>query len=355
MQNSGERLTYPYIARGIAMLCIVIGHLGRMSIARVVFPFHVPVFYLLSGFFLSASQSPGVFIRRKARTLLVPYVVTCAAIIALSAVINEGLLGGEDTLGVMRRWAFASLLGSGGDLYNGPFFMPGIGALWFLLATFWGLILLRLLLNVRPAVRIAAVIGIFALSVWSERRFFQLPLSIQPGGCALLYMYIGWLARQGKDRFAALPRELRAFIAVCAVLIWIAFSVRFESFWLVHCDIGRGIIDVFGSLCASYAVILFSQWLDRHTHALRGALSYLGQYSLVMLCAHIIELDVFPWYLMTDPLLAGGMSDTACLLILIAAKFIWIIPVTLLLSRWNPARRVFGYPPLQRGKATAQS
>ncbi len=37
-----ERIKYIDIARGIAMLCIVLGHLGNSQINRVVFTFHVP-------------------------------------------------------------------------------------------------------------------------------------------------------------------------------------------------------------------------------------------------------------------------------------------------------------------------
>lgn len=39
------------------MLCIIAGHFGIVSAERFVFTFHVPLFFLLSGYFLSTKVS----------------------------------------------------------------------------------------------------------------------------------------------------------------------------------------------------------------------------------------------------------------------------------------------------------
>lgn len=47
--NAGKeknRVQYFDIARGIAMICIILGHLNNSLINRVVFTFHVPIFSL---------------------------------------------------------------------------------------------------------------------------------------------------------------------------------------------------------------------------------------------------------------------------------------------------------------------
>ncbi len=58
------------------MLCIIAGHFGIVSAERFVFTFHVPLFFLLSGYFLSTKVSFLPFMKQKARQLLVPYYVT---------------------------------------------------------------------------------------------------------------------------------------------------------------------------------------------------------------------------------------------------------------------------------------
>lgn len=47
MKTKSTRLQYIDIAKGIAMICIILGHLGNASINRIVFTFHVPIFSLL--------------------------------------------------------------------------------------------------------------------------------------------------------------------------------------------------------------------------------------------------------------------------------------------------------------------
>ena len=46
-----KRLQYIDIAKGIAMICIILGHMGNANINRVVFTFHVPIFFLYNRVF----------------------------------------------------------------------------------------------------------------------------------------------------------------------------------------------------------------------------------------------------------------------------------------------------------------
>ena len=74
------------IAKGIGMLCIIAGHLGRPGINHVVFTFHVPLFFLIGGYFFRSA--PGVSgIAKRARRLLVPY-----ALCAVSCSLGSGFL-----------------------------------------------------------------------------------------------------------------------------------------------------------------------------------------------------------------------------------------------------------------------
>lgn len=131
------------IAKGLAMICIIIGHMGIGAIDRVVYTFHVPLFFLIAGYFASDSQSLWEVTKKKARTLLVPYCLTCIVIILL------GTLYGwhrGDAVTALRDWSFASLYGSGA-YYGKPFEIKAIGAIWFLWALFWACIFMRILLR----------------------------------------------------------------------------------------------------------------------------------------------------------------------------------------------------------------
>lgn len=71
------------------MLCIIAGHFGIVSAERFVFTFHVPLFFLLSGYFLSTKVSFLPFMKQKARQLLVPYYVTGVVLLVVATVVNH--------------------------------------------------------------------------------------------------------------------------------------------------------------------------------------------------------------------------------------------------------------------------
>ena len=80
-QNS-TRLRSFDIAKGIGMLCIIAGHLGRKEIGEIVFSFHVPLFFFISGYFYRIPKSGAEALAKRAQRLLVPYVM-CAVLCAL--------------------------------------------------------------------------------------------------------------------------------------------------------------------------------------------------------------------------------------------------------------------------------
>ena len=339
-----ERYLFIDVARGISIICIVLGHLGVSSINRFVFTFHVPVFFLLSGYFTNAEVSFKEHIKKKAKTLIVPYVLCCIVICILAVLINQILEGGAGNKQILLRWICASLYGAG-DNYQQPFTIYGIGAIWFLLASFWGSILLKYLLNRTTIVRAISVFGFFLLCVLS-RRICWLPLSIQAAGPALLFMYLGYLAKSLVPFIAKLQREVKIVFWIFVFWIWIEFIRDFKSFWLVHCDYGRGGIDIFGSLCACCCILLISYGISNiKCKIIANGIGYLGKYSLLVLSMHMVELAVFPWSRIGGALFTE-MTDTQYLWLRIIGKFLWIIPTTVLLSKWSISRRLWGYKPL---------
>ncbi|MBR3225736.1 MAG: acyltransferase family protein [Atopobiaceae bacterium] len=122
-----SRLEYIDVARGIAMICIVLGHLGSPDINRVVFTFHVPIFYLITGYFISDRTRLRTFVGKRARMLLIPYAVTALIVTICNPLVNEFVLGGKHSKDLMLTWAGAALYGAG-DAWDLPFFPFMLGA-----------------------------------------------------------------------------------------------------------------------------------------------------------------------------------------------------------------------------------
>ena len=282
-----KRIEYLDVAKGIAIICIIIGHLGSSQINRVVFTFHVPLFYIITGYFINTKYSIKEFIKRKFKRLVIPYLITSMVIVLISYILSNNLYD-------VKRWVMASIYGAGDNHNFLGYSFQSIGAIWFLLSCFFGSIILRILLNTKKSIRIISVTVLFIVGYFSAK-IVWLPLSIQAGFCAVLFMYIGYLVNTYFDRYRDIYLKHKKIIIICSCIIWIQFIYNFKSFWLVHCDIGRGIIDIIGCLCACYIVVLISRIIKIKTRVLSKILKFIGRSSLLILCIHVIELDLIPW------------------------------------------------------------
>ncbi len=345
MEN--KRIKYIDISKGIAIICIILGHLGNPQINRIVFTFHVPIFFFITGYFINTNLSVKDFIKKKIKTLIFPYFLTCLAIIILAALEYWIFMGNKAAKQAFTEWIYAAIYGAG-DSYSYPFYIKAIGALWFLLATFWSSILLRLLLTILGGgTRIAVVLTLFATGYWS-RNLFWFPFSIQAGFCATLFLYLGHLFQISKGYFKKMPIETKAAGTILALLTWFDFIKNFQSFWLVHCDIGKGITDIFSCICGCYIIILISWYIENHLYIFSKILSFFGKYSLFVLCIHNIELNIFPWNQAVQKLVNYGLPGYLKLPLIITGKLIIITICTIICANCNIIRKIFGMSPAVR-------
>jgi len=340
MEEKKNRLSYIDTARGIAIIAIILGHLGNSDLNRVVFTFHVPIFFLISGYFISRKDSYPAFIRKKARSLLVPYLTASLLIILFSIIRNIYYPTGESHKAVAMDWLKAALYGAG-DTWDKPFHIRGIGAIWFLWATFWGLILLRPILRLPRIFRPILCFGLPYAGYYSFRHYYWFPLSIQAGLAALGFMYIGFLAKEYRNTLDKIPEKGKQLAMLLSFILWFTFIYDFKVFWLVHCDFGRGWWDILRSLAGCWCVILIAKMLDHSFKHLAGWLASPGRNSILILCLHILELNCFPWRNFTDYLGRCGIAPLNILYIRIALKLVWALGLTFILTRLRPVRKLF--------------
>lgn len=63
------------IAKGILILCVVIGHGGSDSIADFMYRFHMPLFFILSGYFMQKHSNVSEYAKSQFKKLMIPYFV----------------------------------------------------------------------------------------------------------------------------------------------------------------------------------------------------------------------------------------------------------------------------------------
>lgn len=152
ISKTDNRFHWVDVARGLAMLCVILGHMGFDNLNIFIFSFHMPLFFLLSGYF-QKKQEPMLFIKKKAKSLLVPYLFTGIGLILATQLNNTAkiILHKDDALSasyLLIEWLKAICLGSGSRVdflwIKSDVF---IGATWFLLALFFAQVIVNLLID----------------------------------------------------------------------------------------------------------------------------------------------------------------------------------------------------------------
>lgn len=332
-----KRLDYFDMAKGIAILCVILGHLGVRDIDRVVVVFHMPLFFFVSGYFLSRKKYDYLsFVKKKVRSLLKPYYFTGMIICLFS--IPLAFYTGRPVLDTLWGWIGGTLYGAGViGIHHLFHWMPiFIGALWFLWAIFWGVLVVRRVIDVVPEQYQFIAILLITWVGYQTAQTIWLPLDIQAGFFATLFIYLGYWS---KERQLFEQRISWEIIALClGIVVWCI--KYFKGLAMVVNVCGNGIMDIIGALAAIYLIILACKRLE-HTPMISSTLVWYGKNSIIVLAFHIIELDLVPWNLVQDRLLSSGLPFAGSIAVIIIIKFLWATFGILLVTHSSFLRKIY--------------
>lgn len=285
-EHNTIRFGFINVAKGIGIICVMLGHLGNEMIDRVVFTFHMPLFFLISGYFLNDSVPILEFIKKKAKRLLLPYYVTGGSICILLVLadIVRGLWG--EIPSDFFNMIIAVIFGSCFDVTEQ---IHGIGAIWFLWALFWAALIVRLSCKLKW--RGAVWISLLALVSYVSYSFLVLPLSVQPGCCAAIFVYLGWKLKI-MDLKRYITNTWLMFFALGIFVLEVALEIRVDMAKNMY---KMGIVSVLGAVFICFFVLYVSNIIYSTTAMINKGLCFLGKHSLIVLCFHQIEMRVFPW------------------------------------------------------------
>lgn len=319
-----SRIRYFDIAKGIAMLCVVLGHsilitnaftpvgTGQLTILNVCFTFHMPLFFILSGYFMKV---PGKFSwEKESRELLATYAITATATIVVNTILAFILRTG--TKATFAGWAAAAFYGAGDLATNYLWPVPyRIGAIWFLLALFWAhLFVYWISRRKHPLLWVV----LFFLVGYFSAKIFWLPLSIQSGMTATVFLYFGIEARRHRllDAFRQRP-----YLWILTAAIWIIFIWKFTGFSMAMNNYGvYPILDLFGSLCACLCIMGIAMLCDKWLDMISRGLALIGRHTLAILCVHLFEDNLIPWAVVL-PWLSAVTHEHMTGLVLFVVRF----------------------------------
>lgn len=72
-----KRIEYIDIAKGIAIIMVLLGHIDLCPIGlkSSIYSFHMPLFFILSGYFMKEGIEIRLLIKKLFKSLMVPYLI----------------------------------------------------------------------------------------------------------------------------------------------------------------------------------------------------------------------------------------------------------------------------------------
>lgn len=275
-----KRIIWLDIARGLAMLCVIYGHVGSR---RWIYTWHMPAFFLITAILLSINTNWKQMTFRElfvkdAKSLLYPYLVF-------------GMI--EVIIKCFSSSVKAALIG----LFH-LCILDGLGALWFLSALFIARQLFFQLMKrtqKREVIVVCAVIAIVVTSIISTAlgRF-----DLQSRTMRLLYCFLNIYNRSvigfiflvlgfaGADYLRCVRlNSLTKGIGLVCMLFFSVFFFRYNSAELRFSTIGNPLLFYPLAIAGSVFIFILSDFLSRFH--LSEVIRFMGCNSIVFLVTHI--------------------------------------------------------------------
>jgi hypothetical protein len=117
---------------------------------------------------------------------------------------------------------------------------------------------------------------------------------------ATLFVYAGNVTKK-VDMFGVLRRH--RYLWGVPYAIWTLFIWQFSGFSMAMNQYGeQPVLAVIGSFCATLGVVGICMIIDKAAAPIGKVMSLIGQYTLPILCIHLVEDSITPWPLVIPQL-----------------------------------------------------
>ena len=288
-----NRIQYIDIARGIGILLVVLGHNDFALVSpfayQLIYSFHMPLFFFLSGYFINPSVEFWQFVKRRFNSLLKPYLFTIFMIYFVSVSfekmsfqtalfrITKSLYGSGYYLDWVQLWFLPHLFVVSLYAYAFLFVLSKVDHRWLR----WGLLLATLAISV-PLLK---TFYPFPFQVFGkDYELYGLPFSFDLVILSGFFFILGSEIRQTTSEETFSNPALLAGTGIILLLMNYFFAARidlntrlYESF----------LINTVESIIGILFVLALSRQIELRSEKLSALFRYFGQVSLIILIFHV--------------------------------------------------------------------
>lgn len=270
------------VMKGIGIIAMIIGHCQvPRIIGDVIFAWHMPLFFIISGYFYKPSPIKE-YTKKNFRALVVPYLIT-ATLMFLFSSLKFYFDEEADIIHPFIGIFVAS--GSTGLPMLGDYF---VGAIWFLLAMFWCRVIYNII-SEKTSQQISGIIIITIgfLSTYIGTKIF-IPTDFLQGLSAMVFFYVGHIFRK-HDLFHVRPNRMIITLGVLTIIASLITCNKDYSISMARCYYGYYPINVVAACFCTY--LLYHIVSCGKNSLLNKFMTYLGKMSMLILCVHNIDAN----------------------------------------------------------------
>ncbi len=260
-----KRIDWIDVLKGIGITLVVLGHLTNYDewIMVLIYSFHMPLFFVLSGYLYNASGGFKEFIYRKYKSILLPFLI-CQIVNSILVIIRSFLKHEEIGIEVLRNL----------------FFLDGITAInpaiWFLIVLFIIEIIYFFIFNKKLIYKVVICSVLFILSTWISKKYY---FGIEYIPISMIFLIIGDISKNIKLK--TILKKLMSFWWIILPL-WIVLSLyngQVDIYRILH---GKSYLLMILDAVLGIAFFAFLSMQLKNSKILK----YYGRNSIIVLCSH---------------------------------------------------------------------
>ena len=263
------------IMKGIGIIAMIVGHITVTGISRYIYLWHMPLFFLISGYFFREKEMKEC-VKSNAKALLIPYLIAATLLALFTSALA---LTGHD---VNAKNAILGIFVGAESIQDSIFSDYQVGAIWFLLALFWCRVTYNFLIN-RYSGGVILTISVIATYLGSK---MFIPTDLLQGLSVMVFFIIGHEAKKRE----LLSMRLTPVVCVLGLAAITASASTGFPISMATCDYAYYPINVLGAVFATYFIYLLSCRLTMCKGS--SILAFLGRISLLILCVHLLDVKL---------------------------------------------------------------
>ena len=284
------------VLKGIAIVLVIIGHLPGLPhiLHNFIYSFHMPLFFLVSGWFYK-EKSGWAYIKADSRRLLLPYYITVFLFLLwwfVRACFRHDYRSFLNTV-IVYLYGSEILADDGCSQYvpfTGDNSIP-IGPIWFILSMFCCRQLYNVIRMKNMVLKLILVLMLSYIAYIIANYFYQLPFGILPGICGMTFYAFGHYRKHNGNR---LEKRYNVLLIFVGLLVFVYCNI-YSSLNMVVCHYGFYPLDVITGCFGTWMVYFFSKRIVSLSSRCTKILSWFGINSMVVLFFHFLEHQSGVW------------------------------------------------------------